>query len=169
MLRIDAHTFVDDAFAHCYGLSPRRYGVVGESIFMERTLTGLGATDNEGIDVLKRVPLGELVRCEITRPRNLQHHKKFFALLNVVCDATDKWPTSQRLLLELKDVLGYVSQETLSTGRILDVPRSISFARMDQIAFDAFYDRSLKTLCEMAGGIPEEGLRQAVLEELACA
>lgn len=167
MLKIDALTLVDAAFAHSYGLSPRRYGVVGESVFMERTLTGLTASDNEAVDVLKRIPLGELVRCEITRPRNLQHHKKFFALLNVVCEATDKWPTSQRLLLELKYELGYVGREVLSNGKTLDVPRSISFAKMDQIAFESFYEKSLKTLCEMAGGIPEEGLRQAVLEELS--
>lgn len=167
MLRIDAHTIVDDAFAHCYGLSPRRYGVVAEAIFMQRSVSGLIAVDQQGIDVLKKIPVGEEVRCEITKPRNLQHHKKFWALLDIVCEATGRWPTSEAVLLELKDALGYVQQRTLSNGKKLDVPRSISFTSMDQIAFEDFYERSLKTLCEMAGGIPEDGLRQAVLEELA--
>lgn len=167
MLQIDVGTFVEDAYGLHYGLSPRRYGVVSEPIFMERTVSGLRATDATGIEILKRIGVGEMVRCEITKPRNLMHHKKFWALVNVFWAATGKWPTPYAVLLELKDALGYVDRQTLSTGRTLDMPRSISFAKMDQIAFDDFYERSLKELCEMAGGIPEEGLRQAVLEELA--
>ena len=50
---------------------------------------------------------------------------------------------------------------------IVKVPKSISFASMDQTAFDEFYERALNELCVMGGGIESDALRQEVLMELS--
>jgi hypothetical protein len=55
------------------------------------------------------------------------------------------------------------------TGEIVKVPGSISFAKMDQTKFEDFYERALKELCAMAGGIDHASLRNEVLSQLAAA
>jgi hypothetical protein len=37
---------------------------------------------------------------------------------------------------------------------------------MDELEFTQFYDGSLRALAEIAGGIPEDHLRVAVMEEI---
>lgn len=133
-----------------------------------RTVTGLKACDEAGIEALRRIKVNEIVQCDITRPRNLAHHKKFMALITVFWNAAGDWSSPYAVLIELKVRLGYVQKVVIrETGEIVSVPKSISFANMDQGAFDEFYAKAIAELCAMAGGIDEEDLRQAVLEELA--
>ena len=121
-----------------------------------------------GIEALRKIKVGEVVQCEITRPRNLAHHRKFWALLNVFWQATGDWSSTYGVLIELKVRLGHVQEVLLrDTGELVRVPKSISFAQMDQTEFDVFYDRCIAELCKMGGGIEEDALRQEVLNELA--
>jgi hypothetical protein len=139
-------------------------------IYLTRTLSGLAANDEAAREALRKIKLGNVIRCEITTPRNLKHHKKFFALLNTVWAAAGDWPTPEDLLVELKIKLGIVSDVIIrETGEVFKVVGSISFAAMDQDAFDVFYERAVQALCFMAGGIEAEHLRQEVLQQLAAA
>lgn len=137
-------------------------------LYLQRTVGGLRPCDDAGIDALRKIKVGEVVQCEITRPRNLAHHRKFWALLNVFWQATGDWSSTYGVLIELKVRLGHVQEVLLrDTGELVRVPKSISFAQMDQGAFDVFYERCIAELCKMGGGIEEDALRQEVLNELA--
>jgi segregation and condensation protein B len=57
--------------------------------------------DAKARDALRRIKLGQVVRAEIVRPRSLQYHRRFFAMLNVVWAACGDWPTVDELLTEL--------------------------------------------------------------------
>lgn len=139
-------------------------------LWMERTLTGLKASDDASVEVLRRVKLGKVVRVELTTPRNISHHRKFFALLNLVWTSAGDWPSLEDLLIELKVRLGLFREITLrDTGEVVKIPGSISFAKMDQLKFEEFYERALKELCAMAGGIDHAALRNEVLSQLAAA
>jgi hypothetical protein len=144
-------------------------------IWMERTLSGLKAADDASVDALRRVKLGRVVRVELTTPRNVKHHRKFFALLNLVWSSAGDWPSLEHLLDELKKRMGLYEDcgEIIDreTGQILKAIKlkSISFAKMDQTEFDEFYDRALRELCAMAGGIDHAALRAEVLNQLAAA
>ncbi len=61
-----------------------------------------------------------------------------------------------------------IDKETGETFEYVKL-QSISFAAMDEIEFQRFYDRALYTLCEMAGGIEPGILQQEVLAQLAAA
>jgi hypothetical protein len=98
--------------------------------------------------------------------RNPAFHRKFFALLRLVRDSTDAWPTPEALLVALKFELGHVDYFRLVTGEEVQIPRSISLEAMDELEFTQFYDGSLRALAEIAGGIPEDHLRVAVMEEI---
>ena len=139
-------------------------------LLMAKTLTGLAPTDDASRDALRPVKLGTVMRCKVSRLRNASHHRKFFALLNTVWSACDQWPSVDSLLTDLKFRLRHTDDVLLvSTGELVRIPRSISFATMDQTEFDEFYQRAVTELCEMAGGIEEAALRDAVLEQLQAA
>jgi hypothetical protein len=143
---------------------------VSEGVYMLRTVAGLEAQDDQAKDVLRKVKVGEVVQCEIIKPRNLAHHKKFWALLNTVWECAGDWSSPYMILIELKVRLGHVQKVVIrETGEIVSVPKSISFAAMDQAEFEQFYDRALMELCKMAGGIEPSALRQEVLNQLAVA
>ena len=89
-------------------------------------------------------------------------------MLNVFWKAAGDWSSPYGVLIELKVRLGHVQSVLIrETGEIVKVPKSISFASMDQTAFDEFYERALNELCVMGGGIESDALRQEVLMELS--
>jgi Protein of unknown function (DUF1367) len=139
-------------------------------LYLTRTLAGFAAHDDAAKEILRKIKVGKVVKCEITTPRNLHHHRKFFALLTTVWQAAGEWATVEDLLVELKIKLG-VTQDVVirESGEIVKIVGSISFAKMDQTAFDEFYERSIRALCKMAGGIDSDMLRQEVLQQLAAA
>jgi hypothetical protein len=139
-------------------------------IFLTRTLHGLAASDDESKEVLRQWKVGDTIRAKVSKMRNAQHHRKFFAMLSVVWMACEKYPSVESLLTDLKFRLGHTEDVVLvSSGEVVRIPRSISFAAMDQMQFHDFYERALRELCEMAGGIEYDSLRQTVLEQLQAA
>lgn len=139
-------------------------------LYLTRTIHGFGAVDDAGKEILRKIKLGKMVRCEITQPRNIQHHRKFFALLNTVWAAAGDWPTVDDLLVELKIKLGITKDVVIrESGEVVKIVGSISFAAMDQIEFEKFYESAIQALCLMTGGIESDILRQLVLQQLAVA
>lgn len=139
-------------------------------IFLTRTLHGLSAADDEAKEVLRGWKIGTTLRAKVSRMRNASHHRKFFALLNTVWQACGEYKTPESLLVNLKFRMGHTEEVLIvSSGEVLHIPRSISFAAMDQIEFDDFYERALAELCDMAGGIEADSLRQTVLDQLGFA
>ena len=137
---------------------------------MTRTISGLSPADDAARESLRKIKIGKTVRASISTPRNIAHHRKYFVLLNTVWAATDSWPSPEDLNIELTIRLGITRDVIVrSTGEIVKIVGSISFASMDQAAFDAFYNRALRELCHIAGGIELEALRDEVLSQLAAA
>jgi hypothetical protein len=137
-------------------------------LYLTRSVTGLSAADDEAVTCLRRIKVGQVVRADVVVPRNLRHHRKFFALLNLVWAATDQWESVEDLLIELKVRLGVVRDVVLrESGEVVKVIGSISFGSMDQAEFDAFFEKSLRLLAHMAGGIESDVLRREVLNNLA--
>lgn len=139
-------------------------------LYLTRTIQGLGAIDDAGKEILRKIKLGKMVRCEISQPRNIQHHRKFFALLNTVWQSAGEWPTVEDLLVELKIKLGITKDVVIrDSGEVVKIVGSISFAAMDQLEFEKFYERAMQELCSMCGGIESNMLREMVLQQLAVA
>ena len=70
----------------------------------------------------------------------------YFALLNLVFDAQDTYPTLDGLLDAIKIGLGHCDERTTLDGKLFMVPRSISFASMDQTQFSQFFDRTVNLI-----------------------
>jgi hypothetical protein len=143
-------------------------------IWMKRGLRGLEPYDDSAVDALRRLKIGTIVRAEITKPRNIHFHRKFFAMLNLVWQSSGDWHSAEELLDALKYRMGYCESRELvakDTGEVFRYVRlkSISFAAMDDLQFESFYEQALHVLCELAGGIEPRILQQEVLQQLAAA
>lgn len=116
-------------------------------------------------EMLDGMGKGEVVRAVITRPRNEKHHRKFFALMNVVFEAQDRYPTMDHLLRAIKIGVGLYELIPLTKTQTVIEVGSISFASMDQAAFTQFYDRVVKLIVtKILPGTDSAELEARVLE-----
>ena len=99
-------------------------------------------------DKFNKLKEGSAVQVEIKRHRNLLHHRKFFAILKLVCDNSDKWEVPEQLLIALKIELGYVNIVKGLDGVDIVAPGSIRFETMDQDKFSEFYEPAVKILAD---------------------
>lgn len=147
-------------------------------ILMTKTQGGLLAPLSEEYgDELRKIPAGHVVECKITRKRNPQFHRKFFALLAVGFDAwveTAKpveyqgvavLPTRDRFRKDVTILAGYYEPTFNVKGEIRLEPKSISFANMSEDEFEALYSSVINVLLTRiltARGYSAESLREHV-------
>lgn len=96
----------------------------------------------------------------LKKSRNLQHHRKFFAILK----GWAEWRGYDLLqaLLVLKILLGEV-QQVEYMGKQITIPKSISFESMNEVEFNEFYQKAILFLASDMGMTPIE-LEQGVEE-----
>ncbi len=125
-----------------------------------RTVTGLIPEDDEARESIKGLGQGELVMVEVSRPRNLKHHRLFWKLCSTIGDAAGVDRSDVADILKFKT--GYVRQIQTKTG-IIKVPRSISWAAMDQAAFNIFFDRCCNVIIsEWLPGMKADDLKAEI-------
>lgn len=124
--------------------------------------------DPAGLAELETIPNGTAVTVEIKRPRNINHHKLFFALLSVVHDQVDhaRWPTPENLLDTLKIAAGVTRPVLNLDGTITARPGSIAFASMDHVAFAAFFNRICDLVCRVIIPGMEPGVLKREISEM---
>jgi len=106
---------------------------------------------------LGKTKLGQGVLLDPRRPRNINHHRKLFALINL---AVDNWPvdtTSDALLGLIKIKTGHATPIQSADGTVHYIPKSINFESMCQDEFSPFYDSAIK-LISLALGVSVEDL-----------
>lgn len=120
-------------------------------------LRPMGPLDAERLDELKN---GAEVRVTIARPRNVQHHRLFFAALNLVFQNQERYDTLDNLLAAVKVALGHCDWLTLKDGTQVAIPKSIAFSKMDQASFEQFWSR----FCDLVEQKIIPGLKRADME-----
>lgn len=113
-----------------------------------RKRDALYPVDQAGLDALSKVKDGAFIAVKISAPRNLGWHRKFFALVKIVFENQAIYPSEEALLAAIKVAVGHCDVIVLGDGKAAYVPRSISFAKMDQAEFEAFWDRVITLVCE---------------------
>jgi hypothetical protein len=99
-----------------------------------------------GVDEFDRISDGSTVKVQITQPRNIRHHNMWFALLQATFDAQDYFKTLDELHDEIKISMGYFATYRRLDGSTYPHPKSIAFAKMDQLAFASFFDRAVELI-----------------------
>lgn len=114
-------------------------------VFMVRTMAGLAPdqTDERSIAALKGVKIGQAVMVEVTRPRNLQMHRLYWAMVGKIADAVDL--PAEAVSDHLKCETGHCHVIKTKSG-VRRYPKSIAFAAMDQPAFREFFERCCRVI-----------------------
>ncbi len=103
---------------------------------------------NSDYDKIKKLKVGEEYQCEIKRPRNLEFHRKFFALINMVFENQEHYNNPERLRKDLIIEAGFYEEWVDFQGTIQREAKSISFASMKQEEFDEMYSNVIDVIVQ---------------------
>ena len=121
-----------------------------------KTLNGfeVQASDQEKIAGIRH---GKMVQIEVKRPRNIKFHRKFFGMLRLAYQNQDKYEPFERFEDVVKLGIHHVETIVMPNGYTTYKPKSISFAKMDEDEFHAFYEKAGRYI-EDTFNIPWESL-----------
>lgn len=140
-------------------------------ILVINTPHGLVPYGDEDYEEKKRLKDGETYSVEIKVARNLDFHRKYFAMISYAWDflneaetATFRTKDNFRKYLEIS--AGHC--EVIYHPRLqefVEIPKSISFAKMDNAEFDALYQRVKDVVFSLIGGrVSEDEFERLVLD-----
>lgn len=116
-------------------------------------------------DILSNIPNGAQVMVEIKRPRNIKHHRMWWALCQLIADNSERYKSAEDVSDMLKVGGGHCKRFEISDGRVVYVPKSISFASMDQTAFSGLWERVIAYVCShVIRGLDESDIKREVEE-----
>lgn len=112
-------------------------------IICRKLMGSLRPCDEAGELLLSKIKNNDLVQVEVKRPRNVQHHRLYWALVSKVWENLDqeRYPTPDDLSAAVKIAAGIRTRIVLPDGTQGFIPGSIAFHKMSQDEFSAFYDR----------------------------
>ena len=116
-------------------------------------LGNIEITGGEDIDKYHNVRRGIEISIELRQTRNINFHSKFWKLLHITFDnMPDEWQekiqSPSRLLEEIKISLGLFETYFSKDGKEIIRLGSISFAKMDEAKFSAFYNKSVQIILD---------------------
>ena len=139
-------------------------------LFLKRHLNGFAPAWTDDLDKLKKLSHEHVYKCTVTRPRNLKHHRKFFAMLSLVMDnlpeeLEDRFKTTDDLLFEMKLQTGCYEKHSTIGGKEIIRVKSIKFEKMAQDEFEEFYDACLVVVAKyILPGISKEEIINNLIE-----
>lgn len=109
-----------------------------------------------------KVPDGKSVFLELWMPRNMAQHRKFFAILRNVVEATGRWTSQEHLRRDILLTLGrYDEHVNEFTGEVEKVVHSMAVASMPREEFQRLYEDTIKLLTDALGADPELLVQEA--------
>ncbi len=126
--------------------------------FLRKLYNSLVPVDQESADLLEKFKPNAELKCDITRPRNIGFHRKYFALLDLAFDAWEM-PVNEykgvqieknrdRFRKDLMIMAGYGYPVVNIKGDVRFEARSMSFGSMDQTEFEALYSRMVDVILQ---------------------
>ncbi len=148
-------------------------------LFLQNTITGFRVIYPEDQEKKKTLTLNEIYRVKVTNPRNIKFHWKFYALLNVVSDNLPhdfklttahgqeiEIKTTDSLLCHIKMQIGHYEEKVTIGGKITYEAKSISFSKMDEAQFQAFYSSAIDVILKyFLVGADRESLEDIIIHE----
>ena len=135
-------------------------------LVLRKHLGSLRPADEQSEDWLRKIANGECIMVEARKSRNIQHHRKLFALLKLVVENIDQPITVDMLLGIIKLRTGYCDVIQTAKGDVA-LPKSIAFESMDQTQFSEFYDKAIGFIIQEILPVSRDELENEILEMVA--
>lgn len=118
-------------------------------LWLRRAGNALYPDGDESVAEFSKLRFGKPLHCEVKQPRNGAHHRLFWAICARVANGIGA--DSENVSDVLKIASGhYTLVKSKSLGEV-KLPKSISFAAMDQTDFAQFFERCLVVIFEEWG------------------
>jgi len=130
-------------------------------IALVRTLGGLKPAFDSDNDMLKKIPLDTILEYEVRVGRNIQFHKKFFALLNLTFSNQEEFTNFNVFRDAVVIGAGFYEEVQRLGGEMTIEAKSISFSKMDEMEFQELYGKVLDTIIEYFK-FPRQGIEEEI-------
>ncbi len=111
-------------------------------LYLRRVGYTLHGDGEESVCQIGKLALGKTLRAEVKQPRNAAFHRLFFALCHRIGDGIGQ--DAEAIATVFKLAAGhYDIIRTKSYGDV-KVPKSISFAKMDETSFREFFEECIR-------------------------
>lgn len=131
-------------------------------LLVKCTLSGLTPLYGSDFEEKKKLKIGETYKVKVSRPRNPEFHRKFFALINIAYENQEVTTVFNYFYRWMIVQAGYYDVVTYPDGEITKEPKSISFAKMSQSEFEKIYKDMVQVVITVTGAD-----EQMINEELA--
>jgi len=129
-----------------------------------KTQTGLKPAYDSDYEVYSKIPLNEVFEIEYKKPRNIGFHRKYFALIKLAFENQTDYRNLNDLRRDISIVAGYYDEVVNKvTGEVYKMPKSISFAQMDEIEFSELYEKTKDVICKWLG-VTDESIEQEIYQ-----
>lgn len=106
------------------------------------------AAFDEDREKLRHLKRGEPFMAEVTVPRNMLLHKKYWTLITLVFENQEKYKNIDSLRREITIDAGFYTEYLDQAGEVRKKADSISFDKMEMHVFSDLYSRTLDTIVE---------------------
>lgn len=135
------------------------------SVYLRKQPSAFVPDDAAGAEYMRGIKIGDVLRAEITKPRNGKFHRKFFKLLEVAFENQDKYDVFEAFRAEVTMRSGFFIEHHHVTGAISYQPKSIAFGKMDELEFSKLYNKAIDVIIKnFMPGTDADELNQAVNE-----
>jgi hypothetical protein len=115
-----------------------------ERALFTRTAFGLAAEGEAARELMASIPLGSTVSVDVARPRNVRFLRLYWALCGTIADSIGAQRETISDVLKIRT--GHVRTIKTKDG-MLELPASISFAKMKEPEFRQFFERCCAYIC----------------------
>ena len=118
------------------------------TLYCTNTVRGLVPNYDADFDEKRKLKIGEVYKIEVKKARNYEFHKKYFALINCAWEYLNEYQQKNHK----NSVENFRKSMEISAGVCdtiyihklqswVDVPKSISFSKMDNLQFQEVYEK----------------------------
>jgi hypothetical protein len=137
-------------------------------MFVRKREGKLVPADHVSVAAIDKLSSTGILFVEVKLPRNLLWHRKMFALFNLLYENQSRFPTMDDLRAALLVYIGFCTEVTLKDGRTAFIPKSLSFAKLDQVGFEQLWSALVAAACEhIIPNMKDEDLRREIEELVA--
>jgi len=102
--------------------------------------------DSQSLELAAKIKAGVPTKHKVTKPRNIQFHRKYFSLLNLAFENQEQYGLFEAFRDAVTMQAGWYDSHTSFSGKLVFKPKSISFSKMDDMEFNELYNKTINVI-----------------------